>query len=166
MARHRLPAWQEGEIKCPTRGSRLKNAQKNWSKVRQQKKKRRRVDRVIKQGHCASLRYGAACLGTPKGILEYVKAKTRVTREGAGFYRSARLNTALTGCKEAARIVLAPVKAWAEEAWEEVDRQKVQIKAWWQQKRQLEIKAVASGESGVHKLWHEVRGQQGHVGSQ
>ena len=37
-----------------------------------------------------------------------------------------------------ARMALAPIKAYAEEAWDAGSKHKVMAKAWWQQKRRIE----------------------------
>ena len=102
----------------PTRMKRLAGVRASWSKVRVHHRKHGTAGRVVRQGHCAAVRYGASCLGSPPAIIAYVRAKTRATQAGAGAFRSSRLAEALNGAKEMASLVVAPIKAYAEEAWE------------------------------------------------
>ena len=140
--------------KQPTRNARLRKARRNWRKVGPHHRKFGRGGVVVRQGHCASLAYGAACLGTPKAISQYVTAKTRATQPGAGCFRSGRLGSILHGCRRLAQLTLAPVKAWAEEAWDEPDQQSTQAKAWGRQIPKLRALATI----GMDAVWQGVKG--------
>ena len=150
----------------PTRLKRLAVARSRWLRVQQHQRKYGRAGKVIKQGHVAAVAYGANCLGSPQAVVEYVKAKTRATQAGAGAFRSSRLAEALNGAKELARLVVAPIKAYAEEAWEATQRATgeireldagVQAKAWHKQVPGLRLLAAR----GIEAAWKGVKGPAG-----
>ena len=111
------------------------------------------------------MRYGASCLGSPPAVIEYVRAKTRATQAGAGAFRSSRVAEVLSGAKELAGLVVAPVKAYAEEVWEAGLGQQsttaaaasTQSKAWHKQVPRLQELA----SKGIAAAWKAVRGPAG-----
>ena len=143
--------------KQPTRVARLKKVRHNWAKTRQHHAKFGRGGEVVKQGHCASLAYGASCMGSPSAVTAYVAAKTRSTMANAGRFRSGRLGAAVSSDRSAARLALAPVKAWVEEAWEQPGQHLVMKKTW--SKQTAKLKQVV--KLGFKVVWATVRGPAG-----
>ena len=58
------------------------------------------------------------------------------------------------------KLVLAPLQAWAEEAWDFQGQRKVQTKAWWQQKRKLE-ETLARAGGCLKQIWKRATGPAG-----
>ena len=57
--------YQPGAARAqqPSRLKRLAGTRASWSKVRMHHRKHGTAGRVVRQGHCAAVRYGASCLG-------------------------------------------------------------------------------------------------------
>ena len=98
-------------------------------------------------------------------MIEYLRAKTRATQAGAGAFRSSRMVEAFNGAKVLAGLVVAPIKAYAEEVWEAGFRQQsttaaaasIQSKAWHKQVPRLQELA----SKGIAAAWKAVRGPAG-----
>ena len=142
----------------PTRASRLRQAKKNWTKTKLHHRKFGRGGTVVRQGHCSSLGYGASCMGSAEAVASYVKARTRATQAGAGAFRSGSLGAALSKCQEWAKLLLAPVKAWVAELWENTARCSTMSKAWNKQVQKLQKIADTAGPTAA---WQYVKGPVG-----
>ena len=73
MAWHRLPTGSHN-AQAANQSHEAKKVRRNWVKTRQHHAKFGRGGEVVKQGHCASLPYGAPCLGSPSAVTAYVAA--------------------------------------------------------------------------------------------
>jgi hypothetical protein len=143
-----------------TRQARQATAKHRWTKIATLKKKRVKVRAVVTQGLRASLAYGAKCSGTPGPILGFIRAKLAATRLGAGPFRSATLNEAMSGKSDAAPVVLAPLRAWAEAAWERPEWANALEVAW---KKQVPRIKRAWENGGAAEAWACVSGPAGAV---
>ncbi|CAK0828759.1 unnamed protein product, partial [Prorocentrum cordatum] len=111
---------------------------------------------VVRQGLGASIAYGARVRGTPRPIVRFIQQKDSAIRRGAAAFTSRVLHDGLDpSCADT--IVLAPVLAWAREAWDHPEGRRAQATAWARVQHQLEVHAEADPQD----LWQVVRGPAG-----
>eukprot|EP00959_Pyramimonas_sp_CCMP1952_P410175 8596503-Pyramimonas_sp.AAC.1 len=111
---------------------------------------------VVRQGLGASIAYGARVRGTPRPIVRFIQQKDSAIRRGATAFTSRVLHDGLDpSCADT--IVLAPVLAWAREAWDHPEGRRAQATAWARVQHQLEPYAKADPQD----LWQVVRGPAG-----
>ncbi|CAK0841362.1 unnamed protein product [Prorocentrum cordatum] len=147
----------QGPRKKATRARRFKTVRGRWHKAAALKRRGVRIRPVVQQGLKASVAYGATCAGTPPAVLKFVMAKAAAVRAGAGTFRSGTLGWAIAPRTDGAeQLRLAPLRAWAREAWDQPERRKEMAHARGRQWPKVQ-RALTYGPAKFD-AWKMVRG--------
>ncbi|CAK0862641.1 unnamed protein product [Prorocentrum cordatum] len=151
------PSVKTENQSAPVRHARLKIAKQRWPKIRGLPRARGgKLKMVVRQGLGASVAYGARVRGTPRPIVRFIQQKDRAVRRGATAFTSRVLHDGLDpSCADT--LVLAPLLAWAREAWDHPEGRRAQATAWARVQQQLALYMDADAQ----ELWSVVRGPAG-----
>ncbi|CAK0796259.1 unnamed protein product [Prorocentrum cordatum] len=151
------PSVKTENQSAPVRHARLKIAKQRWPKIRGLPRARGgKLKMVVRQGFGASVAYGARVRGTPRPIVRFIQQKDRAVRRGATAFTSRVLHDGLDpSCPDT--LVLAPLLAWAREAWDHPEGRRAQATAWARVQQQLALHMDADAQ----ELWSVVRGPAG-----